>query len=135
MLSILFKYLRIKINYPTPREIKTFNWNRVNCIVYKAKYITFLLFFFFFLVGIRFEVRALHLQSRCSTTWAMPPVCFVLVILEKDLVNYLPELASNCDSPHLSLPRSQDYRYELPVPSFPTHFWHINIMFYNLKIP
>jgi hypothetical protein len=38
--------------------------------------------FFFFLVGLGFEFRALHLQSRCSIAWAMPPVHFALVILE-----------------------------------------------------
>jgi hypothetical protein len=37
---------------------------------------------FSFLVGLGFELRASHLQSSSSTTWAMPPVHFVLVILE-----------------------------------------------------
>jgi hypothetical protein len=40
------------------------------------------LFSFFFLVGLGFEPRALHLQSRHSTAWATPPVHFALVILE-----------------------------------------------------
>jgi hypothetical protein len=32
------------------------------------------------------------------------------------LINYMPELASNRVLPHLSLPNSQDYRSEPPVP-------------------
>jgi hypothetical protein len=34
------------------------------------------------LMGLEFELRALHLQSKCSITGATPPVCFALVILE-----------------------------------------------------
>jgi hypothetical protein len=33
-------------------------------------------------VGLGFELRASHLQSRCSTSWTKPPVHFVLIILE-----------------------------------------------------
>jgi hypothetical protein len=33
------------------------------------------------LFGLGYEVRALRLLGRCSTTWTMPPVLFVLVIL------------------------------------------------------
>jgi hypothetical protein len=36
----------------------------------------------FFLVGLEFELRALQLQSRYSTTYTTPPVHFALVILE-----------------------------------------------------
>jgi hypothetical protein len=35
-----------------------------------------------FFVGLGFELKALHLQSRHSLAWAMPPVPFALVILE-----------------------------------------------------
>jgi hypothetical protein len=35
-----------------------------------------------FFVGLEFEVRALCLQNRHSTTWVRPPVHFALVILE-----------------------------------------------------
>jgi hypothetical protein len=35
------------------------------------------------LVGLEFELKSLHLQSRCSTAWATTPVHFALVILEK----------------------------------------------------
>jgi hypothetical protein len=38
--------------------------------------------FFFSLVGLGFELRALCFQSRCYTTWTIPPVHFVLLILE-----------------------------------------------------
>jgi hypothetical protein len=33
---------------------------------WEMKHETSFCFFFFFLVGLRFELRALHLQSRCS---------------------------------------------------------------------
>jgi hypothetical protein len=33
-------------------------------------------------------------------------------------MNYLPELASNCDPPDLSLPSSKDYRSESLVPGW-----------------
>jgi hypothetical protein len=35
---------------------------------------------FFFLVGLQFELRGLHLRSRSSTAWATAPVHFALVI-------------------------------------------------------
>jgi hypothetical protein len=38
------------------------------------------LFLSFLVLG--FELRALHLQSRCLTAWATPPLHFALVILE-----------------------------------------------------
>jgi hypothetical protein len=48
---------------------------------------TFLIFFVLFLMGLGFELGSLFLQSRSSTSWAMPPVpsdfvrrsvCFIL---------------------------------------------------------
>jgi hypothetical protein len=60
----------------------------------------------YILVGLGFEFRSLHLQSRCSTVWATPPVYIALVILGWDLVNYLLGLASNLDPLVLSLPSS-----------------------------
>jgi hypothetical protein len=64
-----------------------------------------------------FEDRALSLESRCSTTCAMPPVHFVLVILEMGyLTNYFPRQDSNHSSSDLSILSSYDYRCELPVP-------------------
>jgi hypothetical protein len=41
------------------------------------------LIFIYLLVGLGFELRALLLQSRCSSAWATSPVHFVLVILVK----------------------------------------------------
>jgi hypothetical protein len=38
--------------------------------------------FFFFLVGLEFEFRALSLQSRYSTTCTTPSAHFIMVILE-----------------------------------------------------
>jgi hypothetical protein len=42
------------------------------------------------------------------------------------LRNYLPDLASNCDTPDLSLLSSYDYRFEPPAPSFSLHFFMAN---------
>jgi hypothetical protein len=69
-----------------------------------------------FLVGLQFELRALHLQSRHSTAGARPPVHFVLVILEMGTLDYLPGW------PQISIllisasPGVQDYRCEPPAP-------------------
>jgi hypothetical protein len=49
--------------------------------------------------GLGFELRALHMQSRHSTTSA-------LVIFDRGLWNYLPYLTLNLDPPNLSLPGS-----------------------------
>jgi hypothetical protein len=63
--------------------------------------------FFFFLVGLGFELRVSPLQSRHSAAWTTPPVHFALLIFgDGGLMNYLPGLASNCDTPNLSLPSS-----------------------------
>jgi hypothetical protein len=40
------------------------------------------MYIFCFWVGLEFEFRASHLQSRHSTAWDTPPVHFPLVILE-----------------------------------------------------
>jgi hypothetical protein len=46
---------------------------------------------FFSFVGLGYELRASHLQSKCSTTWATLPVHFALLISWKwGLVNYSP---------------------------------------------
>jgi hypothetical protein len=67
--------------------------------------------FFFFgggRVALGFELRASHLQTSCSTSWATAPARFALVILEIGLTNYLPGLASKRSPPDLSLPRTQN---------------------------
>jgi hypothetical protein len=65
-------------------------WLYVSLLSYKMsdlfsivlKFLKKLNFFFFFLVGLDFELRALHFQSRCLTTGATPSLHFALVILE-----------------------------------------------------
>jgi hypothetical protein len=54
-------------------------------------------------LGLGFELRAWHLQSRCPPPWATPPVHFALVIWKWVL---------NCSPPNLSFPSSWDYRWE-----------------------
>jgi hypothetical protein len=75
-----------------------------------------LYFFFFFVflsfVGVGFELRALHLQSRCSTTYHTSSPFFSAYFGDggRGLRLYLPGLALNCNPPDLSLPSSKDYR-------------------------
>jgi hypothetical protein len=38
--------------------------------------------YYYFFLGLEFELRALHLQSRRSNTWALSPVHFALVIFK-----------------------------------------------------
>jgi hypothetical protein len=72
--------------------------------------------FLFFLVGLEFELRALHLQSRCSTLEPHLQSIWLWLFWRWDLENYFPRLALNCSSSNLSLPSSWDYRREPPVP-------------------
>jgi hypothetical protein len=44
-------------------------------------------FSFSFLVGLEFELRVSHVQSRCSATLATPPVQFTLLIFFGDRVS------------------------------------------------
>jgi hypothetical protein len=67
--------------------------------------ILFLCLPFFFIVGVGFEFKALHLQSRFSTTWASLPFHFALIILEIGCCELFAWLASNYDPPDLSLPK------------------------------
>jgi hypothetical protein len=72
----------------------------------------YLLFIFSFLAVLEFELRALHLVGRCSTT---PTVLFALVIfLKQDLTLHwgLPGLQSS----YLCFPHSRDDRHTPPCP-------------------
>jgi hypothetical protein len=69
------------------------------------------------LVRLGFEFRASRLQSRCSTSWATPPVHFALAILEMGVSwTIFPRLASNYNLPNLSLPnRIKNVRHQCPA--------------------
>jgi hypothetical protein len=85
-------------------------------IYFKINYLlpffsTYSIFFFvssfyfsrpFSLVGLGFELRTLHLQSKCSTAWATS-VCSGYFGDADGLMNYLPGLALNLDPPNFSL--------------------------------
>jgi hypothetical protein len=70
------------------------------------------------LSGTGFELRASHLESRCSTAWATPLVHFALGFFcccywgfwrcrgGWCLMNYLPVLASHLNPPSFGLPSS-----------------------------
>jgi hypothetical protein len=60
--------------------------------------------FFFFLVGLGFELRALHLQSKCSVLETHFQTILLWLFWRWDLANYLPGLALNLDPPCISLP-------------------------------
>jgi hypothetical protein len=73
----------------------------------KALYLI-MYFFFFWCIWIWTQ----GLQSRCSITWAAPPVHFALVILEMESCELFAWAVSNLEPPDLSIPTSQDYRCE-----------------------
>jgi hypothetical protein len=78
--------------------------------------------FFVFLVELGYELKASHLQSWCCTTWATPPVHFVLFILEMGSHEIFAWAALNHDLPYLSFPNSQYYRCKPLAPSRASHF-------------
>jgi hypothetical protein len=61
------------------------------------------LYFFFFFVGLGFELTLAKQPLYCLSHTSSP---LSLVVLEMGggLMNYLPGLALNCDLPDLSLP-------------------------------
>jgi hypothetical protein len=69
------------------------------------KFLSFLSFFFC-LVGLGFELRASHLQSRHSIAWATPPSILLWLFWRWGLANYLPGLAWHYNSPDVSLSSS-----------------------------
>jgi hypothetical protein len=71
-----------------------------------------------FLMGVRFELRTLCLQSRPSTTWTTPPVHFALDVLEMGSCKCMSGLALNRNPSNFGLPNSYDYRCEPPELSF-----------------
>jgi hypothetical protein len=58
-----------------------------------------------FFIGLGFELRASHLQSRSLLLDPHLQSILLWLIWKWDLTNYLP-VASTCDSPDLSLPSS-----------------------------
>jgi hypothetical protein len=71
--------------------------------------VCFVLFCFFLLffggMGLEFELRVSHLESRCSTAWTTPLVHFLLWLFwQWGLVNYLFGLSLKLNPPDLSLP-------------------------------
>jgi hypothetical protein len=61
----------------------------IHCTFSKSKILDTLLFFFFS-GGTGFELRTLHWLGRCSTTWAMPPAIFALVIFKIGSLGFCP---------------------------------------------
>jgi hypothetical protein len=89
--------------------------------------------FFFFLVGLGFELRqALYCLNHTSR-----PFCSHLhPIWRWGLMNYLPWLASSLDPPNLSLPSSQDDRCEPPhLASVHSYFPNVTHNHCHLLIP
>jgi hypothetical protein len=61
---------------------------------------------------------ASHLQSRCFTTWATPPVYFVLIILEMESRELFAWAGLELWSSQSQVPSSQNYRCEPLVPGW-----------------
>jgi hypothetical protein len=62
----------------------TLIWDLIAFEGYAAVLLCNYLFFLFLLVGLGFELRALDLQSRCSTAWATPPHAIIFWLLSKE---------------------------------------------------
>jgi hypothetical protein len=67
----------------------------------------------YFFAVLWFELRALHLLGRYSTTWTMPPTLFALVFFTYGHM-CLPGACLELWSSYWCLPSSWDYRCELP---------------------
>jgi hypothetical protein len=68
-------------------------------------------------MGLRFELRASHLQSFYCLSHTSGPFCSSY-FGDGGLKNSFSKLALNCNPPHLSLLNSWNYRREPPVISF-----------------
>jgi hypothetical protein len=86
-------------------------------------------FFFFpkkcFLVILGFELRALHLLGRYSTSWLMPPVLLFLVIFEMESC-FLPKQVWTTVLLFYTFCHSWDDRYVTPCPAFPLR-WGLEV--------
>jgi hypothetical protein len=68
------------------------------------KFLQDFIVFFFFLVGLGFELRFAK-QGLYCLNYTSSPFCYGY-LGDSCLLNYLPRLASNCDPPNVSLPSS-----------------------------
>jgi hypothetical protein len=77
--------------------MRTLSWIHLTSDIFQKYFqlsIIQYLLFTVLLVGLEFELRALHLQSKHSTTWVTSPVH---LFWRWGLANYLPGLVSNLD--------------------------------------
>jgi hypothetical protein len=88
--------------------------------------------FFFFLVELEFELRAPHLQARCSTTWAIPLALFAPVILK--VGSCFPPSWPELRSSHLASCHSWDNAWTT-TPSFFPHWDGVLCSFFPLGWP
>jgi hypothetical protein len=81
-----FKFLKGKNRAYFLKKVEFLSWeiliHFIKFLLPETIEVLFFLFCFVFWVGLEFELRALHLQSRCSTASATSLVHFGLVILK-----------------------------------------------------
>jgi hypothetical protein len=120
-LIILFSYIHIKhFNHVYPTITLFFAFSLP--LVTPQKDI-FFLYIYISLGGTVFELRALSLLGRCSTTWTTLPALFCIGhFWDQILWTICPGLALSHNLPGLCFLSSQDYRHELPIPSFMSFF-------------
>jgi hypothetical protein len=99
MCILLSSLFRSKIYFSFKNESLLLTFRLLNYLLFYFFPVSYWIYFLLlFLVGLRFEFRALCLQRRLSTTWTTPPVRF-----GDTLMNCLSGLASNCDPSDFSL--------------------------------
>jgi hypothetical protein len=99
-------------------------WGPPRWKVHKTPFLVFFFSYSFFFSREGFEFRALHLQSKCSTAWATPPVHFAMVILEMGSHKVFTKLAVNSYPLDLSLPSSRIIGLS---------HWHLDFILINKK--
>jgi hypothetical protein len=71
----------------------------------------YLSIYLFFLAFLEFELKALHLPCRCSTTWALPPALFALASFQVESCDFCLELDSYLNPTSYGLLCSWDHSH------------------------
>jgi hypothetical protein len=77
---------------------------------------------FLFILGVlEFELGALHLLGKCSTTQAIPLILFAIVIFQIGSPSFLPKAGPRPRPSYTHPPGTLNYRCVLPFPVWSLH--------------